>query len=172
MALPSRSAQDNYEIQVYGSETVAPERTMVELHTNFTFSGCKGLRRAGLPDAARAARNTWRSPTAGIAGLRPVCICSRVIVHLRLPMGRRPHPSPRASTDDLELARGRKPLDGGWLSTVALQPGYMDVGDPADHRQGAWKWYLAFNPTLDRSFHGPSVSQGVTFSPNFKAGMT
>jgi hypothetical protein len=32
------------------------------------------------------------------------------------------------------------------------------------------RWYLAFNPVLDRSFHGPSVSQGVVFSPNFKAG--
>ncbi len=29
-------------------------------------------------------------------------------------------------------------------------------------------WYLSFNPALDRSFHGPSVNQGVTFSPNVK----
>jgi hypothetical protein len=32
------------------------------------------------------------------------------------------------------------------------------------------RWYLAFNPVLDRSFHGPSVSQGVVFAPDFKAG--
>ena len=32
------------------------------------------------------------------------------------------------------------------------------------------RWYLAFNPALDRSFHGPGVGQGVTFSPNFRAG--
>ena len=32
-------AQDNYEIQVYGSETVAPEVTMFELHSNFTIDG-------------------------------------------------------------------------------------------------------------------------------------
>src|ERR1039457_5006037 len=31
--------QDNYEIQVYGSETVAPEMTMVELHSNVTARG-------------------------------------------------------------------------------------------------------------------------------------
>ena len=37
----SCSAQDNYEIQVYGSETVAPKTTMVELHSNFTFQGSK-----------------------------------------------------------------------------------------------------------------------------------
>ena len=32
-------AQENYEIQVYGSETVAPKTTMVELHSNFTIQG-------------------------------------------------------------------------------------------------------------------------------------
>src|SRR6185312_1244650 len=32
------------------------------------------------------------------------------------------------------------------------------------------RWYLAFNPTVDRSFHGPGVHGGVGFSPNFKAG--
>jgi hypothetical protein len=36
-------AQDNYEIQVYGSETVAPKTTMVELHSNFTIDGSKSL---------------------------------------------------------------------------------------------------------------------------------
>src|SRR5271157_4002517 len=34
-------AQDNYEIQVYGSETVEPGHTMIELHSNFTFQGSK-----------------------------------------------------------------------------------------------------------------------------------
>jgi len=34
-------AQDNYEIQVYGSETQAPHSTMVEFHSNFTFEGSK-----------------------------------------------------------------------------------------------------------------------------------
>lgn len=39
-ALPAAlAAQDNYEIQVYGAETVAPRTTMVELHSNFTFDG-------------------------------------------------------------------------------------------------------------------------------------
>jgi len=34
-------AQDNYEIQVYGSDLVEPKNTMVELHSNFTFDGSK-----------------------------------------------------------------------------------------------------------------------------------
>src|SRR5437016_6046192 len=32
-------AQDNYEIQVYGSETVPKDSTMLELHSNFTIQG-------------------------------------------------------------------------------------------------------------------------------------
>ena len=34
-------AQDNYEIQVYGSEMGPPGSTMLELHTNFTAQGSK-----------------------------------------------------------------------------------------------------------------------------------
>jgi len=37
----SARAQGNYEIQVYGSDTVAPKSTMVELHSNFTPEGQK-----------------------------------------------------------------------------------------------------------------------------------
>jgi hypothetical protein len=31
-------------------------------------------------------------------------------------------------------------------------------------------WYLAFNPAANRSFHGPSVSQGLVFEPGVKVG--
>jgi hypothetical protein len=34
-------AQDNYEIQVYGSELVLPKNTMLELHSNFAVNGSK-----------------------------------------------------------------------------------------------------------------------------------
>src|ERR1700728_3804727 len=42
-------AQDNYEIQVYGSETVAPRSTMVEIHSNFTVDGSKTVVDGMLP---------------------------------------------------------------------------------------------------------------------------
>src|ERR1041384_2048671 len=35
------AAQENYEIQVYGSETMARGVTMFELHSNFTINGSK-----------------------------------------------------------------------------------------------------------------------------------
>jgi len=34
-------AQNNYEIQVYPYELVAPGHTMIELHSNFTLQGTK-----------------------------------------------------------------------------------------------------------------------------------
>ncbi len=36
-------AQGNYEIQVYGADTVEPHSTMVEFHTNLTVEGEKNL---------------------------------------------------------------------------------------------------------------------------------
>src|SRR5580698_9967624 len=40
LASPAQ-AQANYEIQVYGAETVGPQTLMVELHSNFTVEGQK-----------------------------------------------------------------------------------------------------------------------------------
>ena len=42
-------SQDNYEIQVYGSETVAPKATMVELHSNYTIDGSTTEENGVLP---------------------------------------------------------------------------------------------------------------------------
>ena len=42
LATPAQ-AQDNYEIQVYGADTVEPGHTMVELHSNFTIDGSKEM---------------------------------------------------------------------------------------------------------------------------------
>src|ERR1700675_1440564 len=43
LAAPLARAQDNYEIQVYGSDLVDPRHTMVELHSNFTIDGSKTI---------------------------------------------------------------------------------------------------------------------------------
>jgi len=42
----------------------------------------------------------------------------------------------------------------------------VEIRPIVDQKFGRWYWSL--NPTLDRSFHGESVHQGVVFSPNFK----
>ena len=38
-ALRPLHAQGNYEIQVYGADTIEPKSTMVEIHSNFTARG-------------------------------------------------------------------------------------------------------------------------------------
>jgi hypothetical protein len=45
----SARAQENYEIQVYGSDLVDPGHTMLELHSNFTFQGSKTSEDGLLP---------------------------------------------------------------------------------------------------------------------------
>ena len=42
-------AQDNYEIQVYPSETMAPKTLLVELHSNFTAQGSTTTEYGMLP---------------------------------------------------------------------------------------------------------------------------
>ena len=42
-------AQDNYEIQVYPSETMAPKTLLVELHSNFTVEGSTSTEYGMLP---------------------------------------------------------------------------------------------------------------------------
>jgi hypothetical protein len=45
----SVNAQENYEIQVYGSETIPRGVTMIELHNNFTAKGAKITSDGTLP---------------------------------------------------------------------------------------------------------------------------
>jgi hypothetical protein len=52
-ALPAR-AQDNYEIQVYGADTVPPNHLMVELHTNYTLQGSKQV-----VDGVQPSNHAW-----------------------------------------------------------------------------------------------------------------
>jgi hypothetical protein len=49
LCAPTAHAQGNYEIQVYGAETVAPKNLMVELHSNFTPDGQKNYMYSKFP---------------------------------------------------------------------------------------------------------------------------
>lgn len=48
-------AQDNYEIQVYGSDLVDPGHTMFELHSNFRIDRSKPIIDGLYPTRARRA---------------------------------------------------------------------------------------------------------------------
>jgi len=67
-------AQGNYEIQVYGADTIPPKQLMVELHSNFTPEGQKnlidGVGRGLLVGAERVWTFLLRTPEAVEEGLR------------------------------------------------------------------------------------------------------
>lgn len=68
------------------------------------------------------------------------------------------------------MARRPEPLGGTGLPTTALLARHrtLELLPIRDKKIG--HWYLAFNPTFDRSLHGPSVGEGLEFSPNVKVG--
>jgi Putative MetA-pathway of phenol degradation len=167
---PLARAQDNYEIQVYGSDTVAPQQTMVELHSNFTFEGSKDVVDGMLP--TEHALHETVEITQGVTPWFETGFY--IFTSYRAGQGWQ-------WVGDHLRPRVRVPEKWHWPvgASLSLEFGYqrhaysadtwtLEVRPIVDKQVG--RWYLSFNPTLDRSFHGPGVPQGLVFSPNFKAG--
>jgi len=161
-------AQGNYEVQVYGSELVPPARTMVELHSNFTFEGSKTEADGVLPD--EHALHETVEITQGIN--RWFETGFYIFMSYRAGEGYQ-------WVGDHIRPRVRVPEEWHWPVNVSLSTeiGYQrrsyspdtwtwEIRPIVDKQMD--RWYLAFNPAVDRSFHGLSVSKGVTFAPNFK----
>jgi hypothetical protein len=167
-AVLAARAQDNYEIQVYGSDLVAPGHTMVELHSNFTTNGSKTVEDGVLPtnhaehetvEITHGFNDWFETGFYIFTSIQPDGGWQWVGDHIR--------------------PRVRIPEKWKWPVGVSLsnEIGYQRHAFSAD--TWTWeirpivdkkidRWYLAFNPTMDRSFHGPGVNQGLTFSPNAK----
>lgn len=161
-------AQENYEIQVYGSDLVPPAHTMVELHSNFTVEGSKTVVDGVLP--TNHAEHETLEITQGFTdwfetgfyiftSIQPDGGWQWVGDHIR--------------------PRFRIPESWHWPVGVSLsqeigyqRPEFSDdtwtweIRPIVDKKIG--RWYLSFNPALDRSWHGPSVNKGIEFSPNAK----
>lgn len=168
------AAQNNYEIQVYGSDTLAPKTTMVELHSNFTVKGTKPqpgsvFDENGLYPTNHALHETIEI-THGINNWSEVGFY--IFTNSRNGEGVQ-------WVGDHIRPRVRAPDSWHWPVGVSLslEFGYqrrvfstdtwtLEIRPIVDKQIG--RWYLVFNPTLGRSFHGLNVSQGVTFGPNAK----
>jgi hypothetical protein len=161
-------AQDNYEIQVYGSDTVLPRSTMVEIHSNFTVDGSKTVQDGMLP--TNHAEHETLEITQGINAWAEVGFYLFTSIQ--------PNDGWQWVGDHIR-PRVRVPEKWHWPVGVSLsnEIGYQRAAFSPD--TWTWEirpiidkkigpWYLAFNPAMDRSFHGPSVNQGITFSPNVK----
>ncbi len=166
-AMPA-AAQDNYEIQVYPYETVAPGHTMVELHSNFTIEGSK-QKIDGLYPTNHAFHETIEI-THGFTDWFETGFY--IFMSARSGQGWQ-------WVGDHIRPRFRVPEKWHWPVGVSLsnEIGYQrrqfsvdtwtwEMRPIVDQKLGRWYWSL--NPTFDRSFHGPGVSQGMVFSPNFK----
>jgi hypothetical protein len=167
LALPA-FAQDNYEIQVYGADTVVPGSTMIELHSNFTVNGSKTVVDGVNPtnhamhetiEITQGINNWFETGFYIFTSIQPNGGWQWVGDHIR--------------------PRVRIPDSWHWPVGVSLsnEIGYQrrsfsadtwtwEIRPIVDRKLG--RWYLSFNPTLDRSFHGPGVNRGVEFSPNAK----
>ena len=169
---PGAPAQDNFEIQVYAAETQAPHSTMVEIHSNFTVSGSKTVEDGMLP--TNHAEHETLELTQGIndwaevgfylfSSIQPDGGWQWVGDHIR--------------------PRVHAPGKWHWPVGVSLLTEFGYQRDAFSPDTWTWEirpivdrkigpWYLAFNPALDRSFHGPGVNQGVTFSPTQRSATT
>ncbi|HKE06674.1 MAG TPA: hypothetical protein VKB48_02535 [Candidatus Acidoferrum sp.] len=165
--LPVR-AQDNYEIQVYGVDTVEPGHTMVELHSNFTFEGSKIAQ-----DGMRPTNHQWHETieithgftdwfetgfyifTAAQNGFGWDYVGDHIRPRVRVPK-KWNWPVGVSVSQEFGYQRSQFSPDT-W--TYELRP-------IVDKTMG--RWYLSFNPSFDKSFHGPGENQGFVFSPNFK----
>lgn len=167
-------AQDNYEIQVYGSDTVAPKTTMLELHSNFTIDGSKPLPGScyaadGLYATNHAQHETVEI-TQGITNWSEVGFY--IFTSIQQCYG-------WEWVGDHIRPRVRVPDSWHWPVGVSLSTeiGYQraqfspdtwtwEIRPIVDKQAGRWYW--AINPAFERSFHGQSVSDGVEFSPDAK----
>jgi Putative MetA-pathway of phenol degradation len=166
---PFLPAQDNYEIQVYPSETVAPGQLMLELHSNFAFEGEKQV-----VDGVRPSEHALHETIELTFG-----------INSWFETGFYVFTSARSGegwqwVGDHVRPRVRAPESWHWPVGVSLSTefGYQrrayspdtwtwEIRPIVDKQLG--RWYLSFNPAVDKAVHGMNASRGFEFSPNFKA---
>jgi len=164
----SLRAQDSYEIQVYGSETVAPRETMVESHSNYTFKGNKNEVNGVLPNY-----HAFHETIEVTHGFTP-WFETGFYLFTSIQPGRGwewvgNHIRPRV----------RVPEEWHWPVGVSLSTelGYQrraysedtwtwEIRPIIDKQIG--RWYLALNPSFERALHGPGSSRGFEFAPSAK----
>jgi len=162
--------QDNYEIQVYASETVEKGHTMLELHSNYTINGSTHA------DDGMAPTNHMVHETIEIThGWTSWFETGFYFFNAFDPQGHLTYVGSHI--------RPRVAVPAGWHWPVGLslsvefglqKPAYdpntstLEIRPIIDKK---WKrWYVALNPTLDNSFAGPDQKRGLIFSPNVKIG--
>jgi hypothetical protein len=168
VSVAAAHAQNNYEIQVYGADTVPPRSTMVELHSNFTADGFKSYMGTVAPD------NHVEHETVEIT--QGINDWSEVGFYIFTSEGA---DQGAQWVGDHIRPRVRVPEKWRWPVGVSLSTefGYQraryapdtwdwEIRPIIDKTSG--RWYFAVNPALERAWHGPDVKLGIDFSPAVK----
>jgi hypothetical protein len=161
-------AQDNYEIQVYGSETVEKGHTMVELHSNYTANGFTSGADGQLPD------NHVEHETVEIThGWTPWFETGFYFFNSLGSDGRTAyvgsHIRPRVAAPESwkwPVGVSLSAEFGFQKKAFSANTSTLEIRPIVDKKWN--KLYIAVNPTLDKSFAGPDENRGFIFSPNVK----
>ncbi len=162
------AAQDNYEIQVYGSDTVPRGNTMLEFHTNYTAAG-RRFAVNGVVPTNHAIHETieithgftdWFETgfyifTSAGAGQSWSWVGDHIRPRFHIPESWHWPVGVSLSTE----IGYQRPLFSEDTWTVEIRP-------IVDKQLG--RWYFAVNPALERALVGRNTNEGFAFSPNVK----
>jgi hypothetical protein len=162
-------AQNNYEIQVYGSETQAPRTMMIESHSNVTVMGFKQDQNGVIADDL-----AWHETIEVTQGITP---WFEIGAYLFMSANRGQYGL--TYVGDHIRPRFRAPVSWHWPVGVSIsfEAGYQKRRYSADIWtleirpiiDKEYKWfYISFNPALDYAFVGPDHNAGLQFSPAVK----
>src|SRR5271166_3932643 len=161
-------AQNNYEIQVYGVETVLPRSTMVEIHSNFTLDGSKTVQNGMLP--TNHAEHETLEITQGINDWSEVGFYVFTSIQ--------PNDGWQWVGDHIR-PRVRAPEKWHWPvgASLSMEFGYqrpqfststwnIEIRPIVDKQKGRLYWSV--NPAFDRGIVGLPSDQQWNFSPDAK----
>lgn len=166
--VPLAHAQANYEIQVYGAETVAPQNLMIELHSNFTVDGQKNAIDGVYPTNHQ--EHETLELTQGLNDWSEVgfyVFTSEQDGHGVQWVG--DHIRPRIRVPDSwewPVGVSLSTEIGFQRSAYSNDTWTWEIRPIIDKSLG--RWYFAVNPALERTFRGPDVSEGFGFAPSAK----
>ncbi|MBO9619574.1 MAG: hypothetical protein J7539_11115 [Niabella sp.] len=161
-------AQDNYEIQVYASPTMAKGSTMVELHSNFVFNGEKNT-----IDGVYPTHHLLHETVEITHGWTDWFETGFYFFNSIGDAGRTAYVGSHIRPRVMAPTKWHWPVGASLSMEVGYQSPKFDPDDwtleirPIVDKQ-LNKFYLALNPTFDKSLHGLNKNQGYIFSPNFK----
>ena len=162
------AGQNNFEIQVYGSDTVAPGTTMVELHSNVAAEGSRRTLDHVL--RTQGAFHETLEITQGITSwletgfylftsIQPDTKWEWVGNHIR--------PRVRAPESwHLHVGLSLSSELGYQRHAFSVDTWTLELRPIIDKEWG--RWYVSINPVLDRAIQGESVKKGFEFSPAAK----